>query len=258
MADIIRKVSSVGLGRRFSGLVRSLPVIARSSPSAWLGPGRRRGLPGAASPARPPRRGLPGPASPGPASYHRDETPIMPDQAQRCRIDAARAGRATATMGHRCCGNNIDGPPLRLVGRAEQHRWPIDAVLSERRVICGPVGCNRQAGPLASHPRTRHITHTGPPVPSRRPSVVPERGTGPHRRDNAGPRRLRGRPAARRPPPAARPPRRSRASAGRYETRVASRVISGTLARARLTGQPALAACACLAKATSSRPGTLP
>ncbi len=48
-------------------------------------------------------------------------------QQQPWAIDAARRGRATATMGHRCCGNRIHGPPLRFVGRAEQQRWPIVA-----------------------------------------------------------------------------------------------------------------------------------
>src|ERR1700728_4879389 len=38
----------------------------------------------------------------------------------------------------------------------------------------------------------------------------------------------------------------------------ASRVISGTPASARLTGQPALAAAACSAKAAWSMPGTRP
>src|ERR1700677_1764503 len=38
----------------------------------------------------------------------------------------------------------------------------------------------------------------------------------------------------------------------------ASRVISGTPASARLTGQPALAAAACSAKAAASTPGTRP
>ncbi len=31
-------------------------------------------------------------------------------------------------MGHRCCASDIHGPPLRLPGPAEQHRWPIVAV----------------------------------------------------------------------------------------------------------------------------------
>ena len=38
---------------------------------------------------------------------------------QRWDIDAVRRGQATATMGHRCCGNDIHGPPLRLPGPAE-------------------------------------------------------------------------------------------------------------------------------------------
>ncbi len=40
----------------------------------------------------------------------------------------SRRGQATATMGHRCCGHDIHGPPLRLPGPAEQHQWPIVAV----------------------------------------------------------------------------------------------------------------------------------
>jgi hypothetical protein len=47
---------------------------------------------------------------------------------QRCPIDAVRRGRATATMGHRCCGNDIHGPSLRYPGPAEQHQCPIVAV----------------------------------------------------------------------------------------------------------------------------------
>src|SRR6202034_3227047 len=43
-----------------------------------------------------------------------------------------------------------------------------------------------------------------------------------------------------------------------HGTRDASRVISGTPARARLTGHPALAACACSTNVASSSPGTCP
>src|SRR5712692_9854179 len=43
-----------------------------------------------------------------------------------------------------------------------------------------------------------------------------------------------------------------------WEYRDASSVISGTAARARLTGQPAFAACACSTKPASSIPGTRP
>ena len=49
-------------------------------------------------------------------------------QPHRWPIDVVRAGRATATMGHRCRGSSIYGPPLRLPALAEQHRWPIVAV----------------------------------------------------------------------------------------------------------------------------------
>ncbi len=47
---------------------------------------------------------------------------------QLCPSDAARRGRVTASMGHRCCGSDIHGPSLRLPGPAEQHRCPIVAV----------------------------------------------------------------------------------------------------------------------------------
>ena len=42
-------------------------------------------------------------------------------------MDAVRPGAETATMGHRCGGNDIHGPPLRLPGPAEQHPWAIVA-----------------------------------------------------------------------------------------------------------------------------------
>ena len=41
-----------------------------------------------------------------------------PGDAQRWPSDAVRRGRATATMDHRCCGNDIHGPLLRLPGPA--------------------------------------------------------------------------------------------------------------------------------------------
>ncbi len=50
---------------------------------------------------------------------------------QRWDIDAVRRGRATASMGHRCCPGDIHGPLLRLPGPAEQHRCPIVAVAAQ-------------------------------------------------------------------------------------------------------------------------------
>ena len=66
---------------------------------------------------------------------------------QRWPIDAAPSGRATATMGHRCCGNRIHGPSLRLPGPAEQHRWPIVAAAGPgRRRVPGMPGAGHRDG----------------------------------------------------------------------------------------------------------------
>ena len=53
---------------------------------------------------------------------------VSPARQQRCPIDAAPAGRATATMAHGCHSRSIDGPWLRLPAQPEQHLWDIVAV----------------------------------------------------------------------------------------------------------------------------------
>ncbi len=61
----------------------------------------------------------------------------------RWAIDAVRQGRETATVGHRCCGNDIHGSPLRLPGPAEQHPCPIVALrpaLAARCPVCQDLG----------------------------------------------------------------------------------------------------------------------
>ena len=99
---------------------------------------------------------------------------------QRWPSDAARRGRATATMGDRCCGNDIHGPSLRLADPAEQHRCPIVAVAAPELAAECPVcqeqdlsGGNREPGTGTGNrkePATRSAGAALPrltPLPSR-------------------------------------------------------------------------------------------
>ena len=75
------------------------------------------------------------PGRPRAGRWHPANPAFHLSEPHRWPIDAVRRGRVTATMGHRCCGNNNDGPPLRFPGPAQPHRWPIDAVAA--RCCCG-------------------------------------------------------------------------------------------------------------------------
>ncbi len=67
---------------------------------------------------------------------------------------SGRRGRLTATMGHRCCGNDIHGPPLRLPGPAEQHRW---AIVAAATGADGELPGLPRAGPRTARRRTRTL-----------------------------------------------------------------------------------------------------
>ncbi len=81
------------------------------------------------------------------------------------------------------------GPAMPFLPSAERRATRAERPAPPRRVHAG--GPDR----LPSHRENRHTTHTGPPVPGCRPSVVPEQGPGPPLRDNAGPRRPPGCPS---------------------------------------------------------------
>ena len=90
-------------------------------------------------------------------------------QPQRWPIDVVWPGRATATMGHRCCCNRIHGPSLRFVGPAEQHRCPTDAVAARARRADCPQ-CRNSAPPAGRRRRQpgelSRLSGLGPRRPS--------------------------------------------------------------------------------------------
>ncbi len=141
-------------------------------------PGIRRNCPGRAGPGRAGCR--PGSceqitysAWTGRADDNDGPAMLLPAGAQRWPIDAVRAGSATATMGHRCCGNVNAGPPLSFASPAEPQRCPIDAVPPGR----GPGPARPPSPGLARpchdrcprsptrHSRPGHRPRTGSPCP---------------------------------------------------------------------------------------------
>ena len=85
--------------------------------------------------APPQAREPPGAAASLPTAPANRTSQLSPPQ--RWPIDVfsgySAPGRATATMGHRCCGNRIHGPSLRSAAPAEQHRCPTDAAAARAR-----------------------------------------------------------------------------------------------------------------------------
>ncbi len=101
---------------------------------------------------------------------------------QRWAMDAVRPGRVTASMGHRCGGNDIDGSSLRLPGPAQQHRCPIVAVRGRGwRRIARSAASRDSDGPNPAPGRPE----PGPPLPPR--NVNQSRIAGPPLRPGKAP-----------------------------------------------------------------------